>query len=342
MDKMRVLQIGAGSFGQGWLQIVRDYPETELTGVVDVLKENLAMAGQITGLSEEYLFNDLNKAFKEVEADMVLIVTPQQTHKELAIKALESGLHVMMEKPMTHAYEEAIQLLEATRNYTQKVMVSQNYRWRAPIQTVKKLLCEGKIGKVGYMEYAFRKAYKIGGWRDHRPEILLEDMSIHHFDIIRYLLEKEPADIFAQSFQPPWSWFKGKPCATAVFRFRDDIHVNYFGSWVSRGHQTSWIGDIRIVGSKGAIELINDEVHILLGEDLEIKEHIPVELVELPYNDRAMSLNEMISSIRENRMPLTSVEDNIHSFEMTCAAIESAQSGANICFADFSKIPPKG
>jgi predicted dehydrogenase len=338
MNKIRILQVGVGLFGESWLDVVRNHPHAELAGVVDVMPDNLKTAREITGLPEERLFLDLDEALRQAAADMILLITPPPTHKELALKALEADLHVMMEKPLTHTYEEAVELLSATRKYDKKVMVSQNYRWNRPIQTLKKVLRDGTIGKVSYVEYAFRKAYKFGGWRDLYPEILLEDMSIHHFDILRYLLDKEPLEIFAQSFRPPWSWFKGKPSASVVMQFEDDVHVNYFGSWVTRGDQTAWNGDIRIVGEKGAVEMTNDSIRIQLGEDTMVEETIAVDLVDLPYDDRGMSLNDMIQAIQHNKNPLTSVEDNIHSFEITCIAVESAKIGEKIRVKDFSKV----
>jgi predicted dehydrogenase len=339
MEKVRVIQVGAGGFGKSWMEVVMNYDHTELVAIVDVMPENLSQAQAITGLPEEALFMNPSEAFQKVQADMVLIVTPPQTHKKIAMEAVTAGFHVMMEKPLTHTYEEAVELVEFTQRYTKHVMISQNYRWRAPIQTVKKLLQKEIIGKIGYIEYEFRKAMKFGGWRDEYKEILLEDMSIHHFDIMRYLLEKEPEEIYAQSYRPAWSWFSGNPTAGVMVRFQNDIRVNYFGSWVSRGKETTWNGDIRVVGEKGAIELIDEQVHVHLVNETEEVEYRAEELVEMPFGDRASSLDDMVKSIREKRKPSTTIEDNIRSFELTCMAIESAVTGKKILMQEFSRIP---
>jgi predicted dehydrogenase len=62
-------------------------------------------------------------------------VTPPKTHKDIAIQALQAGFHVLMEKPITHTIEEAHKLMRVSRKFDKKIAVSQNYRWRAPIQT---------------------------------------------------------------------------------------------------------------------------------------------------------------------------------------------------------------
>ncbi|OQP13056.1 Gfo/Idh/MocA family protein [Geobacillus zalihae] len=341
MTKIRVLQIGTGGFGESWLRVVNSYPETELVAAVDIQQENLQKAGKIAGLSEESLFRSIDEALEKVSADLALIVTPPPSHKDLAMKALKAGLHVMLEKPLAHTYEEAVDLLEFSRYFDRKVMISQNYRWRSPIQTIKKLLLDGTIGKPGYVEYQFRKAFKFGGWRDHYSEILLEDMAIHHFDILRYILGSEPEEVIAQSFRPSWSWFAGNPAASVFMRFSGDIYVNYFGCWVSRGNETTWNGDIRIVGEKGAIEMINDEIQVWLGDATGSVETRKIALHEMPYDDRTTSLDHMVKAIKENRIPQTSIEDNFRSFQLTCAAIYAAKSGRRIKITNGKVLDPE-
>ncbi|PPA68959.1 Gfo/Idh/MocA family protein [Jeotgalibacillus proteolyticus] len=324
MKPLKVIQIGAGGFGQSWLTIVEQYERTELVGVVDLVPENLSKAKEEINLPADRFYSNVDLVLKELEADAALIITPPKTHKDLAIKALQAGLHVLMEKPLAHSIEEAHELMQISAAFNKKIAISQNYRWRAPIRTAKELLQKEMIGEIGYIEYEFRKAIKFGGWRDQYSEILLEDMSIHHFDIVRYLLGKEPLEVYAQSFRPKWSWFAGNPSASVAIQFEDNIRVSYFGSWVSRGRDTSWNGDIRIAGEHGAIEIIDDEVRLYLVENEEVKSE-KVELMPVSYSDQMGSLDDFAQAIEKNTIPATSLEDNIKSFQLTCAAIKSAQ-----------------
>lgn len=338
LNKLKVIQVGAGRFGQSWLKNILNYPHADLVAVVDMLPENLNQVMISTGLNKHQLFTRIDDAFENVAADLVLIVTPPKTHKEIAVEALNRGFHIMLEKPLAHTYEEAIQLLEMSRINDRKICVSQNYRWRTPILTIKNLISSQNIGNISYIEYQFRKSIKFGGWRDEYEEILIQDMSIHHFDIMRFLLGKEPEEIIAQSFSPSWSWFKGNPVASVFIRFHDDIFVNYFGSWVSRGQETSWNGDIRIVGEKGAVELINDKVYLYPLTYTQGSKPVEITPVKTLYDDRTASLHNMVESIHKDIRPLTSIEDNIYSFELTCAAIESARQGKKVSMKTFSQV----
>jgi predicted dehydrogenase len=333
--KLRVVQIGAGNFGQSWIQLLLNYPGVELVSVADVFQSNLDRAKSAYNLENVAIFNDTDAALQQSNADMALIVTPPKTHMELATSALKNGLHVMMEKPLTHTYEEAIELFEFSKTSDRIVMVSQNYRWRPVIQTLKKLVKEKAVGEIGYMQYEFSRATQFGGWRDEYKEVLLEDMAIHHFDIMRFLLDQEAEEIYAQSFRPAWSWFSGNPSASVTVQFANGVTVSYFGSWVARGKETTWNGNIRIVGDKGAIELVDDRIEVHLYDGAQKIESYAVDPVPMPYDERISSLDDMVKSIINGSRPETSIENNIRSFELTCAAILSVQQGQKINIERF-------
>ena len=327
MSKLKAIQIGLGGFGLSWVELLQANQNMELVAIVDQQEESLQKAQEMTNLGPEQLFISFEKALEKVQADFVLIVTPPATHIALAKQALKAGLHVMMEKPLTDTAEEANDLLAFSREYSQKVMVSQNYRWNPQIQTIKQLIAASSIGPIEYADYYFNKATHFGGWRDQYEEILLQDMAIHHFDILRYLLNDEAVTIQATSFRPSWSWFKGNPHADAAMTFSKGVHVHYRGRWAGKGKKTTWNGDIRLVGERGAIELIDDQVLLYQGEQ-DTPEEIP--LIKTPASDRMISLDSFIQVIKEDTVPPTSIEDNIKSLQLTWAAIESSKTGERV------------
>src|SRR2546422_10537959 len=77
-------------------------------------------------------------------------------------------------------------------------------------------------------------------------------MSIHHFDLLRMLLKREPDRIYCESWNPRWSPFAGPAAAVASIDF-GDIIVSYRGSWVSATPITPWAGDWRMDFERGEI-----------------------------------------------------------------------------------------
>lgn len=326
MEKIKVIQIGVGGFGHSWLEILRDFEEVELVAVVDVVEENLQAAKTLVNNPSISFYQDHLQAFKEIKADAAVIITPPQTHKSLALDALDAGLYVFMEKPITQKYDEAVELFNKSKEYDKFIMISQNYRWRPEIEAIRNCVKSNEIGTIEYGEWNFRKATKFGGWRDQYSEILIEDMSIHHFDMLRHILGKDAKSIFAKSMRPSWSWFGGNAVVSATVNFEDDTLINYFGSWVTQGKETSWNGEVRLVGSEGIIELVDDVPLVTFGNGSAQKLPLP----QLPFTDRAYSIYELVQAIKEKRKPITHIEDNLKSFAIIGGALDSLQKGKEV------------
>ncbi|WP_183041176.1 Gfo/Idh/MocA family protein [Salipaludibacillus neizhouensis] len=333
MGKLRVIQIGVGGFGQKWLQILRDFENIEIVAVVDVDDHNLTNGKEILNSPHIPMYQDHLEAFANIKADAAIIATPPQTHKTLAMDALKADMYVFMEKPIAHTFEEALELFTESQKYGKFIMISQNYRWRPAIEAIRLCIQEGQIGTVEYGEWNFRRATKFGGWRDKYNEILIEDMSIHHFDLLRHILGKDATSIFAKSMKPSWSWFGGNAVASAIISF-DNIMVNYFGSWVTRGKETSWNGDLRLIGEKGMVELIDDVPSMTLEDGKTQKIPLP----NMPYTDQEYSLFELVQAIKENRKPVTHIEDNIKSFALVGGALESISKEKEIDISNNSYL----
>jgi predicted dehydrogenase len=148
-------------------------------------------------------------------------------------------------------------------------------------------------------------------------------MSIHHFDMIRYLLNRDPVSIFARTWNPPWSWFNGD-CAAAISIDMDGIPVLYEGSSVSFGTHTGWNGEWRIECERGSLDF--DEVKGLRVTNFE-KGEDAIPLIDMRAEDQEYSLLEFESSLKERRPPETNGPDNLKSLAMVFGAIRSKSAG---------------
>ncbi len=331
MAKLRCAVAGLG-LGRVWTKLIHEAPEFELAGLIDVDPARLADYGAQYGVPESARFLDYDQALGSLEADVIVVVTPPNAHKRHVLSALDAGFHVLSEKPLAASMDEAREMARHISASPRKYMVSQNYRWRDNVETVRQALKAGAIGEIGYITLEFNRGHRFGGWREQLPDVLLEDMSIHHFDLIRHLTGRNCASIYARSFHPYWSWFGGNPAASVLLSMEGGVEVAYSGSWVSRGQETTWGGKWRIVGEKGAIHWDGPESSLVTGrpEDnprdpqLTTSALAPATLEHIEF---AWSLYELKGAIEENRTPLTGIDDNIQSFAMAMAAIESARSG---------------
>src|SRR5712664_2820559 len=113
--------------------------------------------------------------------------------------------------------EVARQLVELAAAKRKVLMVCQNYRFFPAARKVAQLVHEARLGKLHEVSIDFRR-YSPGigkGRSRHHSEDqpLLVDMSIHHFDLLRLILDREPERIYCETWNPQWSGFSGPSAA---------------------------------------------------------------------------------------------------------------------------------
>ena len=328
--KYSIILVGAGSMGTTWLKNILTSNYFELVGIVEPSRVNQERVVKEFNLSPKIFFHSLDHALSKLKPNGVLIATPTNLHKDQILTCWDKGLHVLVEKPLVSNMEEAKELLLEYKR-ERILMVSQNYRWLRESKSIKEILNSGVIGKIGYINYSFHIPARFGGWRQELRHVLLEDMSIHHFDLIRYFTGKNFSWIFAHSFRPEWSWHKGNPTVFVIGELEDNISFCYSASWVSRENNTQWMGEITFTGSEGALKF--DSKGRLFLYKKEREKRIP--LIRQRKNSLKLVLEEFYNSIKENKLPSTDLLDNIQSFAITQACIYSSENKIRVDIPEF-------
>jgi len=331
---MKLIQVGVGGFGRTWLPRVAADRTASLVALVDVDADALAAARQDTGLGEAQCFQDLGAALDETDADTVLNVTPPAVHHEVVLAALEHGLHVLTEKPLADNMEHAREMVEAAERAQRTLMVSQDYRFRSWVRTMRNLVQSGSFGRPDNVTVRFARAPRFeGSFRLKMEHPLVSDMSIHHFDLMRAVTGREPVSVRAQTWRPEWSWFEHDPCAAALFDFEDGLKVLYQGSWVCRGRETPWEGYWAVELSDALVELRGGAVHVVMAEHP--AQDSQVELHQMPCEAQSFSLLEFQRAVAEDDEPAPSGRDNLNSLAMVFAVMESARTGQPVEIAQL-------
>ncbi len=199
---MRMVQVGVLGMGKWWVQVGLKSPDVEVAGYVDINPDHLKAIQDEFDIAPSQCFVDFDEALKELKPDAVLIVTPPQFHEPIAVKAMEAGCHVLTEKPLADTWEACLRTVEAVRRTGRIMMVAQNYRYRPEIQTLRNTLRSGRFGAPGQVLIHFTRGPHFGGFREEMPYPLIIDMSIHHYDLMRYILDADPVRLTAFSWNP--------------------------------------------------------------------------------------------------------------------------------------------
>jgi len=144
---------------------------------------------------EEYE-TDWRKVVERKDIDLIDISTPPDTHKDIAVEAAKNGKIVFCEKPLALTLEEAYQMLDAVEKYKVKHAICFNYRKLPATALAKKMIEEGKIGKIYHMRAVYLQDWIIDPnfplvWRLQKSIAgsgAHGDLNAHLIDMARYLV----------------------------------------------------------------------------------------------------------------------------------------------------------
>jgi len=338
MSKLRLIQCGAGGFGDHWLQgHTSQSPDFDLVALVDLSAETLKAAGEKYGIAPEFRFASLEEALDAVEADAVLTVTPPHVHVEHARLAFARGLHLMTEKPLADTVENGLEMLTLAREAGRQLVVSQQYRFSPPVQMLKHLLQDQSRGVFGHGHLDFYiPADFTGTFREKMEFPLLLDMTIHHLDLIRCVTGRNIETVTAFSSRPEWSWYQHDSALKLLLELEGGIPFSYSGDWSALGRTTSWNGDWRLQCANGSLHMELDKVSSAGCERW--GREVVVEAMEPPAIERvgqAHTLHDFAEAIRSGNPAETSGEDNIKSFGAVVAAMISAKEKRSVSLAEI-------
>lgn len=339
-----ILVLGTGFWGSEWLRAISSVDGVNVAGT----------AGQVSTVPEGVElapgyrhYGDYKTAIDESDADAVLVVLPIALHTDAVLRAVESGRHVICEKPVAPTAADVARILASAEAHPdQVVMVNQNYRWRSWARSVRAKIADGTVGTVAHVNVRFSQRELLAGGRGDLDNPLLQDMSIHHFDLLRYLTGKNAVEIFARAHRPPWSDYAGAPGLDALITMVDGIRVNYSGSWAGRGPATTWDGDWSIQGELGLLSVVDGRVAFypdsregrLAPEGHSTAQPLLMPIPEQqPRDDLQSSLGDFRQAIHLGRSPETGIEDNCHSIAMVYAAEESIRSDRPVLVETWSR-----
>ncbi len=151
-----------------------------------------------------YAPEDLEGMIRDQALDVVIVTTPDHTHRDIIVRALRAGVDVVVEKPLTTDAESANAIVAAVEETGRNVVVTFNYRYSPRNSALKEVIASGRIGQVTSVtfEWVLDTAHGADYFRRwHRDKSnsggLLVHKSSHHFDLVNWWLDDVPARVFA-------------------------------------------------------------------------------------------------------------------------------------------------
>jgi predicted dehydrogenase len=188
---LRVALLGYGTGGQIFHgPLLRAEPALRVTAVVTTGPGAAADAARRDFPDAARLYGAERVWERAAEYDLAVVTTPNRTHVPLATAALESGLAVVVDKPLAATSAEARQLAALAADRGRLLSVFHNRRWDGDFRTVRTLAARGELGRVLRLESRFerwRPRPKAGSWRETGG---VEEVSGHLYDLGTHLIDQ--------------------------------------------------------------------------------------------------------------------------------------------------------
>ncbi len=339
MDKRNALIVGAGGMGRAWGRNLRDCDAVRVVGWVDLRPNVAEQAASELGFDNIVIGADLDAVIARARPDVVVDVSTPEAHRDVTLASLAAGLPVLGEKPMADTMEHAREMVAAAERAGTLYMVSQSRRYDANLQALRRLIVD-RTGPPGILNSDFYIGAHFGGFRDEMASPLLLDMAIHTLDAARYLCDADPVAVYCEEFNPPWSWYRGDACATAIFEMTGGLRYTYRGSWCAEGRPTAWEAEWRVVGPHGTATWDGAGAHAPVADVVTARDGflstvrtVEAEVAQDVPTGIAGSLRDFLHALETGATPMGECHDNVKSLAMVFGAIESAATGLRVRIA---------
>lgn len=189
-----ILGAGARGFRAYGERAFADSAKFKIVAVCDIDKRKADACGDAFGIPNDMRFYNEAEFFEKKRSDACFICTMDNDHVDQAIKAIQLGYHILLEKPISPKEKECRKLLSAAEGYDKIIMVCHVLRYTALVEKIKELLEEKVIGELVYIDhtemigyYHFAHSFVRGNWcraEDSSPIILQK--CCHDLDLLQF------------------------------------------------------------------------------------------------------------------------------------------------------------
>ena len=332
--------IGCGTIANWHVAGIRACKDAKLIGAADFKPEFSAKFCEKYGITQ---FLSVEEMLASKEIDVVCICTPSGLHADYAVQVASAGKHVIVEKPMALTVADSDRVIRACDEHQVKCCVISQSRFTNTIQTIKKAIDEGKLGRIVTADVSMKyfrsqEYYDVSGWRGTWKMDgggALMNQGIHGIDALQYLMGNVKS-IFGYARTLARNIEVEDTCS-AVLEFENGaIGIIQGTTSVYPGYPRR----ISISGTKGTIT-INEE----LFEEycIEGEEQLPDGIVlggeqrsgssdptNMDTRGHEMQIADMVDAILQNRKPMVDARDGKRPVQIITAIYESSRTGAKV------------
>ena len=337
MAVLKVGIIGAGRMGNAHAKSLNTMKSAQLTAVYDINEEKSKAMVELYPTMK--IMQSVEELVNSPDVDLIVITSPTYCHKEGLLPAMATGKPIFCEKPLCRTREDLEELSPMIRNYKNLFAIGFVRRYSPGVLTMRKLLAEGKLGKlicgsVCCLFGGFRREW--GDWfADYEKSggVML-DMLAHHCDLQNSIFGK-PVSVYAKAFQLPKDVENPRDYVSCTATFEGGIISNLECSWLRGGPSDTYM---TVYGEKGAIKYSDKNglsffdiggAETKLDVDEGILGHLQEDISGGMY---ATEMAVIVDCALNGKKPYAGAEDAINAMRFCLGMMESSESGKEVRF----------
>jgi predicted dehydrogenase len=251
-----MIKVGVIGYGYWGPNIVRNFnaiPDAKVVYISDIDPLALKKAG--TSYPGIKLTKDYHEIINSTEVDVVAIITPINTHYQIADKALTNGKHIFVEKPFTTSYAQALKLCALADKKNLQIMVDHTFIFTGAVKKIKQVITEGMLGDLYYYDST---RVNLGLFR-HDINVIW-DLAPHDFSIMDFIINNKPVAISAHGISHFEEYLED--VAYIVIHFENNLIAHF---------NLNWLSPVKVRQT-----LIGGQHKMLVWNDLEADEKIKI------------------------------------------------------------------
>ncbi len=276
MKKLKVGIIGCGRISSVYRDAFAKL--SDLIDVVVAVDKDIERAKQFANYFPGCVFTDKLTNVTAKSLDVMHVLTPHFLHKEHVIQCLESGINVLTEKPIAISMEDAYEMCEVAKKTGKKLGVIFQNRYIDGIVQAKKLLLEGRLGKVtgawSSLNWWRPPSYYDCDWKgywDKEGGGVVIDQAIHSIDLVRYLIGCEVESVKGHIDTRVLSQIEVEDVADAAITFENGAVYSFYACNYFTSNSPI---QIMISTENGSISLSGETVTIKQGGEETVIENM--------------------------------------------------------------------
>ena len=333
MEKTRISIVGLGGISQiAHLPILSKMNEIEIEAVCDIEKSKSKFIASKYDIKNYY--TDFDRMIEETQSDCLIVATPTSRHKEHSLKALEKGMHLLVEKPLAVNFKEASEIVNAAKKAGKKVMVGMNNRFRPDIMMQESFIKAKELGEVFYVKAGFLKKRSTEETWSIKKEFsgggVFMDLGVVLLDLTLWLL-KFPKIKSVSAVNYFHSFKSVEDSSFVMLRFENNKTVTLETSWTL--HRENDIFYCNVYGTEGSSSInplrIYKRMHGTLVNVTPLKIETPANIFKRSYE---YELYNFVNSVRNNKELVSSADEAIERMRIVDAVYKSAKTGKEFYF----------